>query len=63
MKITEALEEIRNTRNRVTRDYWYNYNLSFNVNGDLILKDGNQDLTPYVLTIFDFNYEWYVENK
>ncbi len=63
MKITEALEIARGTNKKITREHWYSYNLSFNGDGYLILKDGNAELTAYVLSEFDFNYEWEIEDK
>jgi len=61
MKITDALEIIKSTNQRITREHWYGYKLKFDGNGWLILMDGNSELTPYVLSEFDFNYEWTIE--
>lgn len=63
MKIIEALEHCIDGNKKIVRDNWYNYNLSFNNDGYLILKDGNKELSPYVLSEFDFNYEWAIEDK
>lgn len=60
MKITEALEKISNTKNRLYRDNWP-YTLYFNYCGFLVIDDGKMDLTPYTLSDYDFNYEWKIK--
>ena len=61
MKITEALEKIKSTNMRITRENWYCYNLSFSRDGYLTLRHGNAELTPYVLSEYDFNYDWEIQ--
>ncbi len=61
MKITEALEAIKGTNKKITRELWYGYKLKFDGNGYLVLMDGKTELTPYAISEFDFNYEWEVE--
>lgn len=60
MKVTEALEQIKGTRKSICRADSL-FNLSFNIDGYLILSNAGEELTPYVLNEFDFNYDWEVK--
>ncbi len=61
MKFVEALEKITgNYSLRMTRKNWPYY-LSFSgASGYLMLKARNE-LTAYVISEFDFEYQWEVE--
>lgn len=62
MKFSEALTLLRNgTRNlRIYRADWPYY-LIFNKEGYLILVRNGDEITPYTISLFDFDYEWRFE--
>jgi len=57
MKFSDALEHISKTKDRITREGW-GYTLYFDRMGALIVDDGPSELTPYCISIYDFNYDW-----
>lgn len=61
MQFCEALKQIKGGNKKITREHWF-YNLSFNNDGYLILKSGNLELTLYVISEFDFDYEWEIKD-
>ncbi len=57
MKFEKILKEIAGTVRTITRDEWP-YFLVFDIRGFLMLKDHKGELSPYVISEYDFDYEW-----
>lgn len=55
MKFLEALEKMSTTG--ITRENWPYY-LAYSSDGYLTLKNSIGELCPYVLSIYDMNYDW-----
>ena len=56
MKFELALKLLP-TKKKMTRDVWPYY-LCFNKDGYLILKNNDGEISPYVISEYDLNYDW-----
>ncbi len=58
MKFIDALELISQKKHSsITRENW-NYKIYFCLASSYLMIKGRDELTPYVISEFDFSYEW-----